>query len=82
MVLEGFLLALLGEKLDYISMTPEEQRAFNKYLEDVASDRGVLKYARDEGKKEIARNLLNAGSELDFISRVTGFSIEELKKLK
>ena len=84
----------MSEKLDYVSMTPEKQRAYNKHLEDLASDRGTLKYAIDkgrtegkiegkkEGKIETAINLLKAGSEVTFVSKITGLSIEEINKLK
>ncbi|MGL1890614.1 MAG: Rpn family recombination-promoting nuclease/putative transposase [Spirochaetaceae bacterium] len=84
----------MSEKLDYISMTPQKQRAYNKYLEDLASDRGALEYARDEGRKEgredarlegkidTAKKLLEAGSEIDFVSKITGLSLDEINNLK
>lgn len=33
-------------------------------------------------QKEIALNLINAGTELEFVSKMTGITVEELKKLK
>lgn len=75
----------MSEKLDYLSMTPENQKAYNKYLEDLASDRGALEFAKSEGKIEekieIAINLLKEGSDIAFISKVTGLTIEEINKL-
>ena len=46
----------MGKKLDFIAMTPKKQRKYNKYLEDLASDRGTLEFnaqkSRSEGKIE------------------------------
>jgi hypothetical protein len=46
---------------------------------------GQIDYARSEGrteeKHEIARNLLIEGSTHEFIQKVTGLSLEEVKKL-
>ena len=36
---------------------------------------------RNEGKYEVAKNMLNAGSDIAFISKVTGLSISELNRL-
>lgn len=76
----------MSEKLDYISMKPEDQKLYNKYLEDLASDRSALEYAKSEGKIEgkieIARNLLKSGSEVSFVSKVTGLTLEEINNLK
>ena len=33
----------MGAKMDYISMPPEKQREYNKYLGNLASDRDVLR---------------------------------------
>lgn len=35
-----------------------------------------------EGREEVTIALLNAGIDLEMIARVTGISIEELKKLR
>lgn len=60
--------------------------------EAILNDR--LDYARDEGRSfgviegeknksiEIAKNMLNTGSTIDYISSVTGLSKEEIKELK
>ena len=38
-----------------------------------------LEQGKQVERKDIAINLLKAGTELEFVSRMTGFSIEELK---
>lgn len=78
-------------------MSPEEQRRYNKYLEDLASDRGALQYAREEGIElglkqgieqgkqsrdvAIVKNMYNQGIEPDIICRVTGLSIGKVQDI-
>jgi predicted transposase/invertase (TIGR01784 family) len=40
-----------------------------------------LKIGRNEGKYEVAKNMYNAGSDIAFISKVTGLSFAELNRL-
>lgn len=83
----------MSEKLSYVSMSPEDQKKYNKYLEDLASDRGALKYAeekgfekgieegREEGIDAVARELLKEGSKPAFVSKVTGLSLKYIDKI-
>ena len=45
-----------------------------------------LANAREEGevkaKRETAKNMLELGAEVEFISKATGLSVEEIEKLK
>ncbi|XP_044733008.1 recombination-promoting nuclease pSLT051-like [Chrysoperla carnea] len=41
-----------------------------------------LQIGRNEGKYEVAHYMLTAGSDADFIAKVTGLSIDEINKLK
>ncbi len=48
----------MSEKLDFVSMSPEEQREYTKYLADLASTRGVLDFnAREAEKKGIKKGI-------------------------
>ena len=75
----------LGEKLDYISMDAEQQRRYNKYLEDLASDRGTLELAELKAEKKnsfkIARNLKELNAPIDMIIKATGLSKTEIEEL-
>ncbi len=79
----------MSNKLDYISMDPEKQRLYDKYLVDLASDRGALEYAKEQGLEQgikkrnidIVRNLYKEGAELAFISKVTGLSLEKIENI-
>ncbi len=75
----------MGEKLNFISMTPEKQKAYRRYLEDLASDRGTLEFnaLKAEKKKalEIAANLKKLGTPIETISQATGLSRTEIEKL-
>lgn len=88
----------MSEKFDYLDMSAEKKRAYNKYKEDLASDRGTLEYAKSEGEMigiekgiqkgikkgiiETARKFLKAGSEPSFVAKVTGLNLEEVNKLQ
>ncbi|MFU7500210.1 MAG: Rpn family recombination-promoting nuclease/putative transposase [Candidatus Tisiphia sp.] len=55
-----------------------------KYIEE-GEFRGIQigkAEGKAEGKYEVAKNMLAAGSDDDFIVQVTGFSIDEINKLK
>jgi hypothetical protein len=86
----------MSDKLDYVSMDREKQILYDKYLVDLASDRGALEFAKEQGieqgiekertrseqeKKNIVINLFHEGSELPFISKVTGLSLEQIKNI-
>lgn len=75
----------LGEKLDFITMEPEQQKRYKKYLEDLASDRGALELnalkAKREEKFELATNFKKLGTPIDIIEQATGLSKDEIEKL-
>ena len=52
--------------------------AHEKWLKDVATK---LEGAKQEGKKEDARKMIEEGFEIDVIARITGLSEEEIKEL-
>ena len=41
-----------GKKLDLMKMSPEERRRYERYLMNLASERGIIKTAKDEGREE------------------------------
>ncbi|HEV3269714.1 MAG TPA: hypothetical protein VGZ69_03585 [Candidatus Rhabdochlamydia sp.] len=52
---------------------------------DDAEERGIekgIKKGREEGREEIAVNLLKEGFKMDAIVRLTGFSKEQIEKLR
>lgn len=76
----------LGEKLDFVSMSPEQQRQYKKYLEDLASDRGALELnalrAKKERDFEIAQRLIDRGDSNEDISLITELSIKDIEELR
>jgi len=75
----------LGEKLDFISMEPEQQKRYKKYLEDLASDRGALELNALKAKKErdfeIAQKMLSEGLTVELIAKLTDLTSEEIEEL-
>ncbi len=76
----------LGEKLDFVSMSPERQRRYKKYLEDLASDRGALELNALKAEKrkalKVASEMIKDGVSVDLISKYTELSTEEIEELK
>jgi predicted transposase/invertase (TIGR01784 family) len=82
-----------GEKLDRLKMTPEERRAYDRFLRDRTDDNTIIETAdmmgeergikKGEAKKavEIARALLGRGLPAKDIAEITGLSIEEVESL-
>ena len=52
----------------------------------IRDEQSSIEYAQDEGYKqgkiEIAKNMLKENSSIEFISKVTGLSQEEIENLK
>lgn len=81
------------ERLEYLRMTPEQQRAYDNYLDTLVRDTDVmktklleariegLKQGKAEGKAEVAKAMKLAGLDFEQIIRFTGLSREEIIKL-
>ena len=73
-----------NERKDYLDPT------LDKYLRELDIRLGVKAEERREGrlegrnevKREVTKNLINLNYDYDFISKVTGLTINEIKKLK
>ncbi len=60
---------VLREKLDVLSMTTKEHRAYRRYMEAMGSDKGTLENAKQEGRDEIYEELMNAKHREEDASR-------------
>ena len=72
--------------LQYLQMNTEERQAYDRHLDNIMVQNGVLDTAkmegRAEGRAEVARNMLAAGMDDEAVMRLTGFSASELQDLK
>ena len=68
-----------GEKLMTSLAHHWEQQGVEKGMQ-IGRNEG-MQIGRNEEKYEVAKNMYNAGSDIAFISKVTGLSISELNKL-
>lgn len=62
----------------------EDQEGLMRTIADKYIDEGIaqgMQIGRNEGKYEVAKNMYNAGSDVAFISKVTGLSISELNRI-
>lgn len=90
-------LAEAREKLQYIKMTPEERRAYDRHIDNIRVQNDVMDTAHEEGyelgkvegraegmtlgKIEIARSLKKSGMPHEQISLHTGLSKAEIDRL-
>ena len=68
------------EHEQYLAELREKYIMDQKAIEDAGYDKG-LKAGIEQRNKQIAKKMLNEKIDLDTISRITGLSIQELKKL-
>ena len=81
------------ERLEFLRMTPEQQRAYDHYLDTLVRDTDVIKTqlleaklegrkeGRKEGIEEVAKAMKNQGMDIQQISQYTGLSPEDITKL-
>ena len=65
----------------YVVSAEEDARLTQKLLQDYARDEGVVEGKKEE-KIEIAKNMINTGSSVEYVSLITGLSKEEIEELK
>lgn len=82
------------KKLQYLSMTPKERRAYDAHMDNIMVQNDVLDTARDEGRAEgleegraegiaiVAKNMIASGMDDEMISTVTGLSPAEIAALR
>ena len=79
-------MAQVADKLSLLKMTQEERNNYFYYQKQLFNDRDELKAAEAKGEikgiKKTAINLLKEGADVNFISRVTGLSTDEIVKIK
>jgi len=75
----GILLA--AKKLDYLMMSEEERRAYDGYIAYLGQELGILDSAKEEGKIEVAKEMLKEGDSVEKISRVTKLTLDTIRKL-
>ncbi len=77
-----------GEKLTLLKMSPEEHRAYEKYVMDMVVQRDVIETARNEGRNEgaeakalqIAKKMHSQGMDLKTIATLTGLSSDVISR--
>lgn len=77
------------EKLQFIKMDKAERQAYERHLDEIMSQNGMLDAAKLEGhaegraeeKKETARKMKEKGMDITLISDITGLSASEINDL-
>jgi predicted transposase/invertase (TIGR01784 family) len=75
----------LFQQAEIAQLTPEEMRTYEESLKTYWDNYSVLetakKQGKEEGRREIARELKKEGDPIEKISRITGLTKEEIEKL-
>lgn len=76
----GILLA--ARKLDYLTMSEEERRAYDGYLAYLGQELGILDTAKEEGKIEIVKEMLLDKESIEKIQKWTKLPLETIQRLE
>ena len=77
------------DRLHHVTQSEEDMRMYTRYMMAECDRTSEINFARDQGREKgfteasntIARKLLAEGSTHEFIQKMTGLSLEEIKKL-
>lgn len=69
------------EKLARMNMTEEQRKAHERYVTNTVIETDMIDTAREDGKLEMARNLLALGVSMDVITKSSGITQEEIENL-
>ena len=58
-----------------------EYFSYKRYYRGEGIDEGIVE-GRNERNIEIAKNMLDTNAKEDYISKITGLSVDEIRKLK
>ncbi len=63
-------------------LNPEEMKAYEESLKEHWDQYSILETAKEERDIEISINLIKEGCENQFISKITGLSIQKIEELR
>jgi predicted transposase/invertase (TIGR01784 family) len=69
------------EKVSYVSQDKEALRAYQMREMALSDYTSGINYAKREGIKEVARKALEEGATIEFVSKITGWDTDTIKKL-
>ncbi|TAE01519.1 MAG: hypothetical protein EAZ97_03265, partial [Bacteroidetes bacterium] len=70
------------EKLRYENLSDEDKKMYNRFQENRRIENSVSYTAKQEKAVEIAKNAILEGSKNEFISKITGLTIEQIEQLR
>nr|WP_265027384.1 hypothetical protein [Wolbachia endosymbiont (group A) of Bombylius major] len=76
------IVKLAYDELDKFCWNEKDLVAYEERIMDLRKEEGILAQKLDEGKIEVAKNLLKADISIDIISQTTGLPQAEIKRLQ
>ncbi len=69
------------EKLARMNMTEEQRKAHERYVTNTVIETDMIETAKEDGKLEMARNLVSLGVTMELIIQSSGLTQEEIENL-
>lgn len=69
------------EKLARMNMTEEQRKAHERYVTNTVIETDMIETAKEDGKLEVARNLMSLGVAMEIIMKASGSTQEEIENL-
>nr|WP_265021341.1 hypothetical protein [Wolbachia endosymbiont (group A) of Icerya purchasi] len=76
------IVKLAYDELDKFCWNEKDLVAYEERIMDLRKEEGILAQKLDEGKIEVAKNLLKVDISIDIISQTTGLPQAEIKRLQ
>jgi hypothetical protein len=77
-----------SQKLDILKLEPADRKEYDRYMEAQRSDASFVETVKSEitsavksREEEIAESALIEGASADFVVKITGLSIEEVRSI-
>lgn len=81
-LLEKPVFSNLNKKFKQFTSDERARDIYEGRMKRISDEKTNIEVAREEGLKEAAKNLLKLGSDINFIHKATGLSVQEIEKLK
>ncbi|MCU0391056.1 MAG: Rpn family recombination-promoting nuclease/putative transposase [Thermoflexibacter sp.] len=70
------------DKLAYETLSETDKKTYDKFQENIIIQKSVVYTAKEEEKREIAKNMIKKGFDNETIAELTGLTHEQIDKLR
>ena len=73
-----------SQKLDILKLDPADRKEYDRYMEGQRSDASFVETVKLEissAIREVAENALIEGASVEFVAKITGLTVEDVKSI-